>query len=682
MIQLRFLLLLLLFFSLVSINLNAKPLAKPQFSKISYSDQKLANKALISLHHAILEVNHKEQYLIAILTEKEKTLLSQYGFAIAPASQWQTEFEHKVSQSKTSITSKTENTSSLQAIEGFECYPTVEETYQQAQTLANQYPNLASWFDIGDSWMKVNQSIGYDLMVLKITNSEIPNEKPILFIHSSMHAREYAPAALTLDFAHWLLNNYQTDAEAQWLVNNREIHLLFHMNPDGRKIAEQQILQRKNTNQNHCAGTTVGVDLNRNFSHSWNSTVDGSSGDECAEDYRGIAPESEPETQAVSNYIRSLFPDSRGPLDSDAAPQDTSGLHLDIHSYGKLILWPFGHKAEPSENDNGFIHLGNKLAWFNQYTPKQAIGLYPTDGTSDDVSYGELGVAALTFELGSSFFEGCGQYNSQIKPDNLLAFAYAAKVSKAPYLLSLGIDVSVLKVNQSLGQTTVTAATPVDLEIGATLKQSTLTQSSKQLASFEYVIDGSFESSNDITVLTQSLAFDEAGAATSLSQIDTSGLTPGQHLLSVRAKDDQGQYGVPSSVFINISDNNAPVPSFTTSCQNLTCSFDASQSQDSDGEIVSYQWGVYLGNNVLENIGTEQQLTYDFANAGDITILLTTEDNNGLTAQTEKTITLTAIEVITITPQKTSKGGGNIHWLMLYFLMVIFLQRLTFIAKV
>ena len=219
------------------------------FSKITYSDVTIANKILISLHHSVLEINRDEKYLIATLNEDEKSLLIKKGLIITPATAWQVKFQQH--QKLRTITSSKGNFNktidSQQGIDNYQCYPTVEETYQQAEALAEQYPQLTNWLDIGDSWNKVNQLDGYDLMVLKITNKEFTSTKPILFIHSSMHAREYAPAALNLDFAKWLLNNYSTNAEAQWLVNHREIHLLFHMNPDGRKIAESQILQRKNS---------------------------------------------------------------------------------------------------------------------------------------------------------------------------------------------------------------------------------------------------------------------------------------------------------------------------------------------------------------------------------------------------------------------------------------------------
>jgi hypothetical protein len=94
-------------------------------------------------------------------------------------------------------------------------------------------------------------------------------------------------------------------------------------------------------------------------------------------------------------------------------PADTSGIHLDIHSYSQLVLWPWGEVDSASRPTAPALQtLGRRFAWFNGYTPQQSIGLYPTDGTSDAVSYGELGVA-YTFELGTSFFESCTSFNKQ-----------------------------------------------------------------------------------------------------------------------------------------------------------------------------------------------------------------------------------------------------------------------------
>lgn len=655
-------LILICLFSLSIAAAYAKEKENIQFSKIDFTDIEVANKVLISLHHAILEINHQEKYLIADITEDEKALLVKHGLIVSPANDWTEKFNRFNDNNKQRVSSAKINKS----IPGFPCYPTVEETFQQANALAEQFPLLSSWNDIGDSWLKTNNLAGYDLMVLKITNSEIDTDKPKLFIHSSMHAREYTPAALNLDFAKWLLNEYDSNAEARWLVDYREIHLLFHMNPDGRKIAETQVLQRKNTNQNHCPTSDVGVDLNRNFAQKWNTTEFGSSGNECSTVYRGIAPESEPETQAVSSYIRSLFPDERGEGDDDAAPVDKPGLHLDLHSYGQLILWPYGHKQDSAPNNRGFVNLGNKLAWFNNYSPQQSIGLYATDGTSDNVSYGELGVAAIAFELGTSFFQSCASYTSEIKPDNLAALIYAAKVAKMPYLLPLGPDISTIAVNGSLQQATVPKGTTVDLAIAASIYQTKLATNPNDIVAIEYSLDVPFgQQGAQVHALVETFARDDSGSASATAQIDTSALIEGSHIIYVRAKNSQDQYGVANAVFIHIDENNSPRASFNVSCQELSCRFDASTSSDVDGSITSYQWQFAQESTELGVV-----TNHTFNSQGEKLVTLTVEDDLGAKAITERSVSVTSAEVITVTSQKSnSNSGGSVSWLFLMLLL-------------
>ena len=66
-------------------------------------------------------------------------------------------------------------------------------------------------------------------------------------------------------------------------------------------------------------GNQYGVDLNRNQAFKWDE--EGHSTNPCASTYRGTAPASEPEIVAYEDYLRSLFPDQRGPEDTDAAPE-------------------------------------------------------------------------------------------------------------------------------------------------------------------------------------------------------------------------------------------------------------------------------------------------------------------------------------------------------------------------
>ena len=343
-------------------------------------------------------------------------------------------------------------------IPGYPCYRTVEETYTTAQELVNLYPTLASWIDIGDSWEKINANAGSDLWVLRLTNSAFSGPKPKLFIMASIHAREYAPAELATRFAEYLLGQYAIDPDITWLMDYHEIHLLLQANPDGRKLVElgpntDFSWWRKNTDQNYCLidPYSRGADLNRNFSFHW-GCCGGSSSNPCDEVYRGSGAVSEPETSAIQEYLRFLFPDQREPGITEPAQQDASGIFIDLHSYGKLVLWPWGFTAQAAPNSNPLRTLGKKLAYFNEYEPMQSYGLYPTDGTTEDFAYGELGLASYIIEVGSSFFVSCTNFENIIFPSNQAALLYALKAVRLPYQIPSGPEVVQLEISPGWSQ--------------------------------------------------------------------------------------------------------------------------------------------------------------------------------------------------------------------------------------
>ena len=61
--------------------------------------------------------------------------------------------------------------------------------------------------------------------------------------------------------------------------------------------------------------------------------------------------------------------------------------------------------------------------------------------------------------------------------------------------------------------------------------------------------------------------------------------------------------------------NVPPVASFTSSCTDLTCSFDASESSDSDGTITGYAWNFGDG-----TTGTGETTSHTYATAGSKTV--------------------------------------------------------------
>ncbi len=444
----------------------------------------------------------------------------------------------------------------ISGIPGYPCYRTVEETFATAVSLATNFPNLAEWVDVGDSWEKTAGLGGYDMMVLVLTNEAIQADKPKLFATSAIHAREYTTAELMTRFAEYLISSYNTDADVTWLLDHHEIHLMLHANPDGRKRAETGISWRKNTNNNYCANTNSrGADLNRNFQFQW-GCCGGSSGNQCSDIYRGPTAASEPETQAVQNYIFDNFPDLREPPLDAPAPITTTGIYLDIHSYSELVLWSWGFTSNPTPNGTAMQTLGRKMAYFNGYEPAQAINLYPTDGTTDDFAYGEVGLPAYTFELGTTFFQGCGFFESNIIPGNMPALLYAAKAVREPYLAPAGPEA----LNVAVSEIIVEAGTPVTLT--AVLNDTRYnnengTEPTQNIIAAEYYIDTPPWITETTPVALPMSPTDgnfNSPIESAYAVIDTSALADGRHLIYVRGQDANGQWGVFSASFLFVVD--------------------------------------------------------------------------------------------------------------------------------
>lgn len=623
----------------------------------------IARKAAISFHDRLLETHYEAGYLVLELDTRDMARLRSFGFRFQRDADFirrRDEFVAQLQQlnRKRALSANGQRAVTVQSIPNYACYETVEETFAQAEAFVTAKPALASLVTVGPSWEKTQGLGGYDLRVLKLTNSAIAGDKPKLFVNAAIHAREYVTAPLVLEFARWLVNGHGVNADATWILDHHEVHLMLHTNPDGRKRAETGLSWRKNTNNNYCGGTnTRGVDLNRNFGFSWNSTAgQGSSGNVCDLTYRGPSPSSEPETRAVETYVRSLWPDRRGPLATDAAPADTSGIHLDIHSYSQLVLWPWGTTTAPAPNAAALQTLGRKFAFFNGYTPQQSIGLYPTDGTSDAVSYGELGVAAYTFELGTSFFESCTNYQNTIKPGNLPALIYAAKVVRTPYVTPGGPDVTTLALGSDASGGGVLPGTVVALSASATdtrFNNSNGSEPVQAIAAAEAYIDvppwmpgavaiplaaadGSFNATTE-------------GLAGTLS---TAGLSLGQHIVYVRARDAGGTWGAVSAVFLKVTDTlPPPVGSFTSSCTALTCSFDASASTGAPG---SYQWA--FGDGATAS-GVTTTRTY--AAAGTYPVTLTVSNTVGSNSTTRNVTVSAPPPVTTVAEAENNNTRGS-----------------------
>ena len=443
-------------------------------------------------------------------------------------------------------------------IPGFPCYRTVEETLADGAALAAAYPHLATWVDIGDSWEKVqNPANGYDILMLQMTNSATGGDKPVIYINGGIHAREYASAELATRFAELLLENYGTDPDVTWLLDYHEVHITLQGNPDGRKQAETGLSWRKNTNNNYCSNTnTRGADLNRNCSFGW-----AASASQCSLTFPGSSPASEPETVALENHAISIWPDQRPGDLVTPAPDDATGLFLDIHSFGEIVLTAWGFTAAAPPNGDQILRLGRKYGFFSQYDPRLGSTSTSVTGSTKDFTYGELGVVGYTIELGTSFFQDCAYFDNVIIPDNMDALIYMAKVARTPYMTPAGPDVVDPAVSTAVvnaGDTLTVTATMDDTRYFDPGQPPEPTQN---IAVAEaYLNNPGFLSVSEslppqpvYAMIPSDGNFDSTVEAVEVD-IDTTDFDSGRHTLFLQGEDAAGNIGATSALFFWVID--------------------------------------------------------------------------------------------------------------------------------
>lgn len=528
--------------------------------RVYYPNQRLGNKAIISFEAQLLETNYGKGYHVMKVTREDVDRLTAAGLRVVADDTWTPKEPGELD--------KAADDTDEGGIPRYPCYRTVEETFATAEQIVKKHKKLARWEDVGDSWEKTAGIGGFDMRVLVLTNQQIVGVKPDLFVTAAMHAREYATAELVTRFAEYLVDNYGSDADATWILDHHEIHLMLQTNPDGRKIAEDHTFWRKNTNAEYCLEDfdSRGADLNRNFSFRWNC-CDGSSSDECNALYRGATHRSEPELQAVQAYMEKIFPVQRPEYDLDydpndppvfdlakPAPDDATGIYIDVHSYGKLVLWPWGSTADPAPNVHQLQTLGRKFAYWNDYSPEQAIGLYPTDGTSDGHAYGTFGVAAYCFEVGTTFFQTCKTFEEFVLPDNMPALLYAAKVVRTPYITPSGpdtVDVA-LASEQAPAGSQITLTATIDDTRYRRLSGNVEQEPVQAIQDAEYYIDvPPWNGGTAFDLDAEDGVFDDSAERVS-GTVDTTDLKPGRHLIYVRGQDANGNWGAFSAVFLRV----------------------------------------------------------------------------------------------------------------------------------
>lgn len=392
-------------------------LATSSFSQ-NYSKVKINtdNAGLQTLAELGLAVDHGErkfnQFFITDLSESDIAILDANGF----------DYEIVVDNVKEYYA--TQNTFSAKNVtcagSGAQNLPQTPENFFMNATYAGFY-KYQDMLDALDSMVAMYPNLitvkapistfqtheGRPIYFVKISddpNTDDASEPNALFtaIH---HAREPLSMSQTIFYMWYLLENYATNQEVQYLVDNTELFFVPCINPDGyihNETNDPNGFGMHRKNKAPVGTSNPGVDLNRNYSYGWNTT--GVSADPNNDTYPGTSAFSEPETQAMKWLV------------------ETYGFKtaMNSHTYGELLLFPVGTTtAEFADHHDYFVDLSGHMVKYNHYLAQKSSGLYPASGDSDDYMYKvDIGVGmkdtifAMTPEVGTDFWPAQNEVES------------------------------------------------------------------------------------------------------------------------------------------------------------------------------------------------------------------------------------------------------------------------------
>jgi hypothetical protein len=474
---------------------------------------------------------------------------------------------------------------------GTTSYHSYDETVTELNQIAVDHPSITKLTSIGKSYE------GRDIWAMKVSdNPDIEEDEPEIFYNGNHHAREWLTIDVCLYILNHLTDNYGTDITITGIVDNRQIWVIPCVNPDGRVYdsteddpanhRHQPLGWRKNRRDN--GDGYYGVDLNRNYGYMWGGA--GANDVTSSTLYRGPEAFSENETRAVRDFVR----------------QHDFVFAISYHSYGQLILYPWGYTYNESEDDDLFQAVGDDMAalitnnaasGYPGYTVQQGSDLYMTSGTDDDWLYGEMGIYAFCVELYphggdddaavSSPYDKFHPREDKVIPvceDNIEAALYLAQIADNPFqALDYHVSLSTSEDSQKINQTETES-------FSITVQND---------GSHDDIYDLSASSIPEWTIIPNPnvmLLFSELSATTTLSVTVPSGAIGGDYRIWVNAT-SQSDGTVFDSLIVTVH-----VPYFNDV---------GIYSQDTFSESGTYPAGEYLIQSTAKNYGRNSQSEFN-----------------------------------------------------------------------
>ncbi len=258
----------------------------------------------------------------------------------------------------------------LNKVGGYTLYPYYGVLTAELRRLAEEFPGKMRLSTAGQS------HLGLDLWLVEIADFDNPDrvplsEREVIYLDGGTHSNEYSGVYFTTEWLQFLLEEFETNETARWIVENRHTFIMPMINPDG----------------SHAFGrvNAIDVNINRNFPGTW-GTVD----ETPVLNWPGPYPASEPETQAVIQVM------------SETRPDFVQSTHccgnLWLHPYGAAQL---GHAPDYDMYTNICGHVFPDLTIDVQRKKCGEIWstIYPASGTTADEGYALVGASSWTYEM-------------------------------------------------------------------------------------------------------------------------------------------------------------------------------------------------------------------------------------------------------------------------------------------
>ncbi|XP_036184579.1 carboxypeptidase A4 isoform X2 [Myotis myotis] len=245
-------------------------------------------------------------------------------------------------------------------------YHSLEAIYQEMDSIAGDFPDLASRVKIGHSFEN------RPMYVLKI------------------------------------VSDYGKDPAITSILEKMDIFLLPVANPDGYVHTHTENRLWRKTRSLHPGSPCIGVDPNRN----WNASFagKGASGNPCSEVYHGPHANSEVEVKSVVDFIQQ---------------HGDFKCFIDLHSYSQLLMYPYAYTAKEAPDADELDEVARRAAEAlaslsgTQYrVGSSATTVYQASGSSVDWAYDNGIKYAFTFELRDT-----GHYGFLLPADQIIPTA-------------------------------------------------------------------------------------------------------------------------------------------------------------------------------------------------------------------------------------------------------------------